>query len=619
MATPTGVEEEILGRFYDGRLMRRLVTYVRPYWPRVALAGVLLSLISALQVAGPLLTKMAVDRYMAPVPGLSITYVDRWFPQDRLAGIAAVSIAYLLVLALIAVFDFAQSYLMQWTGQRAMSDLRHEMVRRLQALDVEYFDRNPVGRLVTRVTSDVDALNDVFTSGVVSIMGDLFMLILITLAMFRLSPPLTALILGVTPLVVVATLKFRQAASESYRRIRITVAKINAYLAEHINGMTVVQLFNHEAASTEQFARINDENKDAYMQAIFSNSWFNPVVEFQGMLAIAGLLAYGGFQARHGALTLGVLVAFFQYGLRFFRPIQELSDKYNVLQSAVAASEKIFALLDTDASITAPRTGRAVPAGPVTIEFDHVWFAYKADDWVLRDVSFTILPGQTIAVVGHTGAGKTTLTNLLLRFYDVQRGSIRMGGIDLREFDPIDLRRRFGVVLQDPHLFTGTIADNIRLGTERITDEQILDSAERVNLRDFVETLPEGFAEPVLERGHGLSVGQKQLISFARALAHDPPYLVLDEATSSVDTDTELRVRAAMATILQGRTAIIIAHRLSTIQRADRILVMHKGRLRESGSHQELLSMRGIYWNLYRLQYKDQEIAEPGAGELVAS
>jgi ATP-binding cassette subfamily B protein len=603
-------DEEVLGRFYDGRLMRRLLGYARPYWRRVLLAGILLSAISLLQVVGPLLTKIAVDRYMVPVPGAQPSDVDRWFPQDRLAGIATVSMVYLLVLVLIAICDFTQSYLMQWVGQRAMSDIRRQLMQRLQVLDVEYFDRNPVGRLVTRVTSDVDALNDVFTSGLISILGDLFMLILLTVAMFRMSLPLTLIVLAVMPFGLAASVTFRQAASESYRRVRITVARINAYLAEHISGMSVVQLFNHESVSATRFATINNDNKLAQKDALFAFAWFNPVVEFQGMLALAALLAYGGYRARAGALTLGVVVAFFQYALRFFRPIQEWSDKYNVLQSAVAAAEKIFALIDNPALIGAPPTPRPVPALPVTIEFDHVWFAYKDDDWVLRDVSFTIDPGQTIAVVGHTGAGKTTLTNLLLRFYDVQRGSIRLDGVDLREFDPIELRRRFGIVLQDPHLFTGTIADNIRLGTSRITDEQVLESAERVNLREFVDSLPDGFEEPVRERGHGLSVGQKQLISFARALAHDAPYLILDEATSSVDTDTELRVRAALGTVLHGRTAIVIAHRLSTIQRAHRILVMHKGKLRESGTHQELLAHRGIYWNLYRLQYKDQDIAQ---------
>ena len=602
------VDEEVLGRLYDGRLMRRLLRYLRPYWPNLLAAGGLLAIVAMLQVVGPLLTRMAVDRYMAPVEGLKIPLVDRWLPDDRLWGLVAVSLAYLLVLVLIAVFDFAQNYLMEWTGQRAMSDLRHDLMRRLQTLDLSYFDRHPAGRLVTRVTTDVDALNDVFTSGLISILGDLSMLLLITVAMFELSPRLTALIMAVTPVAVIAALIFRKAASHSYRRARIAVAKINAYLAEHINGMTVVQLFNYEEASGREFDLINAEKRDAEKESLFAYSWFNPIVEFHGMLALAGLLAYGGFQVRRGGLTLGVLVAFFQYALRFFRPFQEFSDKFNVVQAAVAASEKIFALLDTRATITAIPSPRTIPFEPATIEFDRVWFAYKDENWVLRDVSFTIRPGQVVAVVGHTGAGKTTLTSLLLRFYDIQRGSIRVDGIDVRDLDPIDLRRRFGVVLQDPHLFAGTIADNIRLGTERITDEQMLDSAERVNLREFIDSLPAGFAEPVRERGHGLSVGQKQLISFARALAHNPPYLVLDEATSSVDTDTELRVRAALTTILQGRTAIVIAHRLSTIQRADRILVMHKGQLRESGTHQELLSQRGIYWNLYRLQYKDQDI-----------
>ena len=606
-----GSDEDLLGRFYDGRLMRRLLTYLRPYRAAVISAAVLLSASALLQAVGPLLTRIAVDRYMAPIPGRAITGVDGWFPNDRESGIVAVSLVYLGVLGLIACLDCAHSYLMQWAGQRAMSDMRTQVMRRLQTLDVEFFDRNPVGRLVTRATTDVEALNDLFTSGLVSVLGDLLMLAVMAVAMVRLSPALSAIVFAVTPLVVLATLQFRKAASGSYRRIRIAVARINAYLQEHINGMTVVQLFNREAASAERFDAINGENKAAYKELMFANAWFNPVVEFQGMLALAGLLAYGGFQTRRGALTLGVLVAFFQYALRFFRPIQELSDKYNVLQSAVAASEKIFALLDTPAFVTPPRAPMRVPHAPAAIEFDHVWFAYKGDDWVLRDVSFTIPPGQVAAVVGHTGAGKTTLASLLLRFYDVQRGRITLDGIDLRAFDPTDLRRRFGVVLQDPHLFAGTIADNIRLGDREMTQEQMLAAIDRVNLRPLVDALPDGLHEPVGERGNGLSVGQKQLLSFARALAHDPPYLLLDEATSSIDTETELQLRAAMGALLRGRSAIVIAHRLSTIQRADCILVMHKGRLREHGTHQELLALHGVYWNLYRLQYKDEEAAAP--------
>ena len=421
------------------------------------------------------------------------------------------------------------------------------------------------------------------------------------------------------PAVLLVTIRFRRSVQHSYRRIRVAIAKINSYLQEHVNGIVVLQLFNREAQSIREFDQINRDHRDAYFDAINAYGWFYPVVEFLGMLSLAMLLAYAGFRIREGALTLGVLVAFLQYGLRFFRPIQDLSEKYNILQSSMAASERIFTLLDTPVHIHAPSQPRPFPIAPAAIEFDRVWFAYKEEDWVLRDVSFRVEPGETVAVVGHTGAGKTTLTNLLLRFYDVQRGQIRIGGIDVRDFDLEDLRRNFGVVLQDPHLFTGTIASNIRLGTEAISDAQLRASAQRVNLLDFVETLPDGFDQPVRERGNGLSTGQKQLIGFARALAHDPRFLVLDEATSSVDTETEFRVREALARLVEGRTSIVIAHRLSTIQRADRIIVMHKGELREIGTHQQLLSQRGIYWKLFQLQYQDQDAEAQSVSKLLLS
>jgi ATP-binding cassette subfamily B protein len=444
------------------------------------------------------------------------------------------------------------------------------------------------------------------------ILGDLLMLSFVIAVMFKLSPGMTGFMLAVMPLVVLVTMQFRRSVQQSYRRIRVAIARINSYLQEHINGITVLQLFNREARSRVEFDRINRDHMEAFKDAITAYGWFYPVVEFLGMLALALLLAYGGFRIRGGALTLGVLVAFFQYGLRFFRPIQDLSEKYNILQSAMAASERVFKLLDTPVEIQAPAHAQPVPNGPVAIEFDRVWFAYKDEDWVLADVSFRIQPGETIAVVGHTGAGKTTLTSLLLRFYEVQRGAIRIGGRDIRDFDLVELRRNFGVVLQDPHLFTGTVGGNIRLGTPGISDQQLSEAAARVNLLDFVRTLPDGFDQGVRERGSGFSTGQKQLISFARALAHNPRFLILDEATSSVDTETEFRIREALEHLVEGRTSIIIAHRLSTIQRADRILVMHKGKLREMGTHQELLALRGIYWKLYQLQYKDQEMGRAG-------
>ena len=612
------MEEEVLGKAYDGRLMRRLLTYIRPYKRHVLFALVLLFINAALQVTGPLLTQIAIDRYLVPSGKPAHTLLDRYLATSAWTGLAQLSFIYLIALIGAMFCDFGEQYLMQWVGQRAMFDLRRQLMSHLQRLDVAFFDHNPVGRLVTRLTTDVDALNELFSSGLLMILGDLLMLSFVVLAMLKLSAGMTGFLLAVMPLVVLVTLKFRRAVQQSYRRIRVAIARINSYLQEHINGITVLQLFNREARSRVEFDRINRDHMEAFKDAITAYGWFYPVVEFLGMLALALLLAYGGFRIRGGALTLGVMVAFFQYGLRFFRPIQDLSEKYNILQGAMAASERIFKLIDTPAEITTPAQPAAFPRSPAAIEFDNVWFAYKADDWVLRDVSFRIEPGETIAVVGHTGAGKTTLSSLLLRFYEVRRGAIRIGGIDIGDFDLQELRRNFGVVLQDPHLFTGTVAENIRLGTGGISDERLAAAAERVNLLEFIRRLPEGFDQTVRERGSGFSTGQKQLISFARALAHNPRYLILDEATSSVDTETEFRIREALDHLVEGRTSIVIAHRLSTIQRADRILVMHKGKLREIGTHQELLTLRGIYWKLYQLQYKDQELGSAGARETEA-
>jgi ATP-binding cassette subfamily B multidrug efflux pump len=601
------VEEEVLGKAYDSRLMRRLVVYLSPYKGYIAVSLACLLCYSVLQVCGPLLTKIAVDRYLVPDAHRVPTWIEPYLSTDRWKGITQVSLLYLAVLLGGMVSQFGEAYLMQYVGQRAMFDLRRQLMTHLQRLDISFYDHNPIGRLVTRVTTDVDVLNDLFASGLVTILGDVLTLSFIALIMFRLSPALTGLMLAAMPLVIVVTALFRRTVAQSNRRIRIAIARINSYLQEHVVGIVVLQLFNREAKSRAEFDEVNRQHMDAYKDTIIAYGWFYPVVEFLAMSALAGILSYGGFRVGRGQLSLGVVVAFLQYGMRFFRPIQDLSEKYAILQAAMASSERVFKLLDTPAGIVAPRTPRPVPPVSAAVDFNHVWFAYKDEEWVLRDVSFQIQPGETIAIVGHTGAGKTTLISLLLRFYDVQKGAIRIGGVDIREFDPLDLRRRFGVVLQDPYLFTGTIEENIRLGTHGIEREQVAEAAEQVNLMDFIDSLPDGFAQHIRERGNSLSTGQKQLIGFARALAHNPRFLILDEATSSVDTETEFRVRDALERMVEGRTSIVIAHRLSTIQRADRILVMHKGQLRESGTHQELLALRGIYWKLYQLQYKDQE------------
>lgn len=643
-------EEEVLGKAYDSRLMKRLLRYLRPYRLKVMIALASIILKAGADVLGPPLTMLAIDLYLAPT-SQSPSWLAHWFSPRPMVGIAQIAAIYVGLILFSFLLEYLQTYFMQWAGQMVMFDLRSEIFRHLQRMHIGFYDKNPVGRLVTRVTTDVDALNDMFTSGVVSIFEDIFVLVGIATIMVCIDWKLGLITLAVLPFIAYATRLFRNSVRDSYRRIRVAIARINAHLQEHVSGMVVLQLFNREKKAFHAFSEVNEQHMDAYKDAIMAHAIYYPVVEFLSSFAIACVIWFGGrdlsryvhlttVELGFGAhkfwplhlvpqvVTIGVLAAFIQYAQRFFRPIQDFSEKYNVLQSAMAAAERVFKLLDTKVEITEAAVTK-VPEGPGRIEFDHVWFAYRdvaADgresreliagegaratqpDWVLRDVSFSIEPGETVAIVGHTGAGKTTIISLLLRFYDVQRGAIRIDGVDIKEMPLDDLRRRFGVVLQDPFLFTGTIEGNIRLGTEWISDEQVRQAAEDVNLADFIHNLPNTYKEEVHERGSTLSTGQKQLISFARALAHSPKILILDEATSSVDTETEFKVRDALGKMVEGRTSIIIAHRLSTIQRADKIIVMHKATLREMGTHQQLLANRGIYYKLYQLQYKDQEL-----------
>jgi ATP-binding cassette subfamily B protein len=634
-------EEEVLGKAYDSRLMRRLLTYLRPYKVQTTIALGAIVLKALAEGVGPFLVKVEIDKYLVP-PQRPAGVLDRVLSPNPYTGIAQIAGIYAGIIALSFVLEFAQTYFMQWTGQKVMFDLRRQIFRHLQHMHVGFYDKNPVGRLVTRVTSDVDALNELFTSGVVSIFEDIFVLAGIVTIMTMMNWKLALITFAVLPLIVYATQVFRIKVRDSYRRIRIAIARINSHLQEHVSGMTVLQLFNGESRAYDRFSEVNDTHRGAYKDAILAHAIYYPVVEILSSVAIATVIWFGGNQVMHlvttltvsvgfakglpelhllpTLTTLGVLVAFMQYAQRFFKPIQDLSEKYNILQSAMASAERVFKLLDTTTEITPPAVIKT-PVGAGQIDFDHVWFAYRntetdahsEPDWVLRDVTFTVNPGETVAFVGHTGAGKTTMISLLLRFYDVQKGAIRMDGVDIKDMDLADLRRRFGVVLQDPFLFSGTVAQNIRLGSAWITDSGVEKAAEQVNVADFIRSLPQGFQEPVRERGSTLSTGQKQLISFARALAHEPKILILDEATSSVDTETEFRVRDALARMVEGRTSLIIAHRLSTIQRADKIILLHKGQLREMGSHQQLLAQHGIYFKLYQLQYKDQELPSPAS------
>jgi ATP-binding cassette subfamily B protein len=605
-------EEEVLGKAYDARLMRRLLVYLRPYWRVVVFALVAIVLYGLLQAVPPYLVKVVVDRYLDPsradsVPG----FLSGFLSDNPSQGILQVAL-FLYVPAVVLAFflEFAQSFWMQMVGQKVMYDLRKQIFDHLQRLQMNFFDRNPVGRLVTRVTTDVDVLNDMFASGMVAIFGDFFTLLSIMVVMLYIDWKLALLTFAVLPLIVLVTVAFRKAVRESYRRIRVAIARINAYLQEHITGMPVLQLFNREEKSFEEFEKVNRAHMAAYKDSILAYGLFYPAVELLGVVAVAIILFQGGRMALEGAVTVGTAIAFIQYSQRFFRPIQDLSDKYNILQAAMASAERIFRLLDTPVTIADPAQPLTVAARTKAagrIEFRNVSFAYTDGHRVIENVSFTIEPGETVAIVGHTGAGKTTLTNLLLRFYEVQEGQILLDGVDIRDLRLNDLRSNFGMVLQDPFLFSGTIATNIRMGAEDISDARVREAAREVNLLEFIESVPKGFEEPVRERGATLSVGQKQLLSFARALAYDPRVLVLDEATSSVDPETEALIRDALRRLLAGRTSLVIAHRLSTIQNASKIIVMHKGHVREIGTHQELLSQRGIYFKLYQLQYRAQE------------
>ena len=587
-------EEEALGKAYDSRLMKRLIRYLKPYTWVVLGAVVILMSASALQVVGPWLTQLALDRAI---------------PQGDGEFLALLAIGYAVATLLIFALEYAQRIVTTWIGQRVMLDLRTEIFGKLQRMDLGFYDRNPVGRLMTRITNDVETLNQLFSSGVVAIFGDVFTLLFIVAAMLAMDWQLALVSFSVLPLVAIAAFFFRAKVRDAYRDIRVRLAKINAFLQERITGVRVVQLFNREEADARKHEGLNQDYLEAHLRSITYYALFFPVIELFTAIAIALIVWYGGSSILAGTLTVGVVAAFLQYARRFFRPIQDLSEKYNILQAAMASSERIFKLLDREPAIVDPDE----PMEPPTetrgeIEFRDVWFAYGDDedgrpDWVLEDVSFRVAPGEKVAVVGHTGAGKTTLVNLLMRFYEPQRGEILLDGIPIDRFRIRDLRRRIGLVLQDVFLFSQDVRFNLRLGDESLGEEQVMEAASRVGAEEIIEKLPDGLDQPLGERGATLSVGERQLISFARALAFDPEILVLDEATSSVDSEIEARIEEATEELLKGRTSLVIAHRLSTVQGADRILVLHHGKLAEEGSHDELLDVGGLYAKLHELQF----------------
>jgi len=591
--------DELQERPYDGRLMRRMLAYLRPYRGTVALAIVLLAFVSVFQLAPPLLTKIAIDRYIAPSGEVEAA--------ARAAGLFAIAGIFLLVLVLEFGASYAQTYVMNWVGQRVMFDMRMQIFRRLQNMDTQFFDRNPVGRLMTRLTNDVEVLNEMFTSGVVAIFLDIFTLAGIVAVLVYMSPKLALITFTVLPALYVCAHFFRTRARDSYRKVRVRTAAINAFLQENVTGMSVVQIFNREKPQFDRFARRNRDLYDGHILSVMAYAVFYPAIELLSAVAIAMILYFGGAGVIEGAMTFGALVAFIQYAERFYRPISDLSEKYNILQSAMASSERIFQLLDQQPAITNPSSPRPAPAQASEIVFDRVSFAYVPGEPVLHDVSFRVAPGERVAIVGYTGAGKTTIINLLSRFYEVGSGRILLDGVDIRELALDDLRRHVATVLQDVFLFSGSVAHNIHLGNPQIGEEKMREAARHINAERFIDKLPRHYDEEVGERGSSLSVGQRQLLAFARALVYEPKVLVLDEATSSVDTETEYLVQDALRKFMAGRTSIVIAHRLSTIRYVDRIIVLQKGRIVEEGTHADLLGQGGLYAKLYELQFKEQE------------
>ena len=587
-------EEEALGKAYDARLMRRLLRYLRPYWRHVALTLVVLLVGSALAIVGPWITQVVIDEAI---------------PTGDTAYLGLLAAAYMGSIVLGAFVQYAQAVITTWLGQSVMYDLRAEIFEKFQELDLEFYDKNPTGRLMTRITNDVETLNNLFSSGLVTVFGDIFTLVFIVGAMLTMNWRLALVSFSVLPLVFIAAFLFRARIRSAYRDIRVRIARVNVFLHEHITGMRVVQLFNREEADAERLAELNEDHLQAHLRSITYYALFFPVIQFFTALALALIIWYGGARMLDGALTVGVIAAFLQYARRFFTPIQDLSEKYNLLQAAMASSERVFLLLDEEVVIKdVDEPSTLPPEGRGGIVFENVWFAYGNDehgepDWVLEDVSFEVAPGEKVAIVGHTGAGKTTLINLLMRFYDVSRGTIRLDGIPIAEVPIADLRARIGLVLQDVFLFSQDVGYNIRLGSPDIGKDLIVEAAERVGASTFIDRLERGYEQPLGERGSTLSVGERQLVSFARALAFDPLILVLDEATSSVDSEIEQKIEQATDELLKGRTCLVIAHRLSTIQNADRIVVLHHGKLSEMGTHRELLAAGGLYAKLHELQF----------------
>jgi ATP-binding cassette subfamily B protein len=587
-------EEEILGKAYDAKLMKRLLAYVKPYKMYVIFAILLNIIVAALGPLRPYLTKIAVDDYI--------------FNSDYY-GLLYISLALFGTLMLQAVIQYFLTYYTQYLGQRTLYDLRTQIFNHTQRLALKFFDRTPIGRIVTRATNDVEALGELFSSGIVMVFSDVFIILWILAFMFFMDVELSLVTLSVLPVLIYGTFLFRRKVRERYRDVRLHLARLNSYMQEHVTGMSAVQIFNKEEDELKKFSSINNDYRIANIKSIFYYALFYPSVEILSSVAVGLIIWYGGGEVIQGALTIGVLFAFIQYTEMFFRPIRDLSEKYNIMQTAMASSERIFKLLDNETFVKNPEKPVKIEKLDGKIEFKNVWFAYNDEDYVLKDISFSINPGETIAIVGHTGAGKTSIINILTRFYDINKGEILVDGINIESVDKKELRQHISSVLQDVFLFSGDIESNINLAKEDISFEKVSEAASIVGANEFIDSLPNKYSEEVKERGATLSVGQKQLISFARALAFDPKILILDEATSSIDTETEQLIQKAISKLLVGRTAIVIAHRLSTIQTADKIIVLHKGEIRETGNHQELLAKRGIYYKLYQLQYKDQELA----------